>query len=491
MKYKWKGGRLLALLLALAFMAAACSADDSSTEAAGDGDSDESSTGSDDSGEGDSDESSTEPDDSGDGDSGDGDTAASGDPVAVCELAYYTGEFGALGESLTADVTFPVEQVINEDPPLGRPWEMFSEDLGTVGEAQAARACLERHDAEIVVSIAHGYRTYRDFMIEQWEENDSPIVPSVHGGAIPGNLGGKPGEPIFRAQGLDEGLGTSGILYAEDIEAKTVVIFATQVEGFQLAADAAEAAAETVGIEVLDRIDAAAEQPSYRAEVERIVDLEPDAVIVQAGTVESGTLIKQAAEAGLSLEWIGETGWVQPEFIGTLGADLVDTQEGIGFAAFSYDDTSPAWEFFSGLWESTPGYGDEFGPATDLYHFSTYDVMVHTALAVEAAGSYSASAWAPAMYEVGSAPGEVCYTYAECLALLRDGQDIDYEGITGNGDYTEGGVNNVTAAYTPIESDGSTGSPVILDPDRSLEIVDSIATRAECDAEVLPNVCEW
>ncbi|MEM7341229.1 MAG: ABC transporter substrate-binding protein [Actinomycetota bacterium] len=474
-----KGARALAVLLALVLVAAACGSDDSTDEAS---DSSSASETADDTSEdagSDSDESAAS------------DEAGSGDPVPVCELAYYTGEFGALGPSLTADVTFPVEEVINTDPPLGRPWQMFSEDLGTVGEAQAARACLERHNAEIVVSIAHGYRTYRDFMMEYWAENDSPIVPSVHGGAIPGNLGGKGGEPIFRAQGLDEGLGTSGILYAESIGAQNVVIFATQVEGFQLAADAAEAAADSVGIEILDRINAAAEQPSYRAEVERIVDLEPDAVIVQAGTVESGTLIKQAAEAGLSLEWIGETGWVQPEFIGTLGADLVETQEGIGFAAFSYDDTTPAWDFFADKWESTPGYGDEFGPATDLYHFSTYDVMVHTALAVEAAGSYSASAWAPAMYEVGSAPGEVCYTYADCLALIRDGQDIDYEGITGSGDYTEGGVNNVTAAYTPFADDGTTGTPVILDPARSLEIVDSIAAQAECDADSPPNACEW
>ena len=36
--------------------------------------------------------------------------------------------------------------------------------------------------------------------------------------------------------------------------------------------------------------------------------------------------------------------------------------------------------------------------------------MTQTALAVEYAGSYAASAWAPAMFEVGAAPGTVCYT---------------------------------------------------------------------------------
>ncbi|MEX2135400.1 MAG: ABC transporter substrate-binding protein [Chloroflexota bacterium] len=429
------------------------------------------------------------------GASADGSTApapsVSDEPVAVCELAYYTGEFGAFGTSLTEDVVFPVEEVINLDPPLGRSWELFHEDLGTVGEAQAARTCLEQHGAEIVVSMAHGYRTYRDFMMEWWEENDSPLVPSVHGGAVPGNLGGKAAEPIFRAQGLDEALGMSGILYAEEIGAESVVVFATQVEGFQLAANAAENAAEAVGIEVLARIDVPAEQPSYGAEAQRIAALAPDAVIVQAGSVESASLIKQAAEAGLSLNWIGETGWIQTEFMNTLGAAAIASQEAIGFAAFSYNDTTPAWEFFSELWESTAHTAPEDADPTGLYHFSTYDLLIQTALAVEYGGSYLASDWAPAMHEVGEAPGEVCYTYADCLALIRDGEDIDYEGITGTGTYTDGGVNHVVQAYTPFNTDGTAGTPVILDAERALEIIEQIAVTAECTPEDPPNECEW
>jgi hypothetical protein len=414
----------------------------------------------------------------------------SSEPVVTCELAYYTGEFAPYGESLTNDVAFPIKEVINLDPPRGRPWELVSEDLGTVGEAQAAKTCLEKHGAEIVVSIAHGYRTYRDYMMEWWQENDAPLGPSVHGGAIPGNLGGKAAEPIFRAQGLDEALGMSGILYAESIGAKTVVIFATQVEGFQLASDAAEKAAEAVDIQVLERINVQAEQPSYNAEAQKIAGLKPDAVIVQAGSVESATLIKEAQGAGAVLEWIGETGWIQKEFIETLGTEPITSQKGVGFAAFTYNDTTPAWDFYEALWNEKVDTA-KFGPPADLYHFSTYDVMIHTALAVEAAGDYKASVWAPAMFKVGDPPGDICYTYADCLALIRAGKDVDYEGITGPGKYTDGGVNAVVQAYTPFNPDGTSGTPVILDAARALEIIELIKTEAECDPEAPPNKCEW
>src|SRR3990170_3237752 len=375
------------------------------------------------------------------------------EPVVVCELAYYTGGFAAYGKSLTEDVAFPINEVINDDPPLGRSWELVSEDIGDDHEGQAAKICIEQHNAEIVVSIAHQYRTYREYMMEWWQENDSPLGPSVHGGAIPGNLGGKAGEPIFRAQGLDEALGTYGSLYASEQGFNKIVIFATQVEGFQLAADAAEEAAGILGLEALDRIDVQPTQPSYRAEAQKIADLKPDAVIVQAGSTESAAIIKGAAEAGLSLNWIGETGWAEAEFMGTLGTDPIASQKGIGFPSFAPNKSTPAWDFFQPLWDAQT---DKAYDATGQYAFSTYDLLIQTALAVEAGGSYKASDWATAMFEVGEG-GEVCYTYADCLALIRAGTDIDYEGVTGPGLYTEGGVNAVTPAFIPVTADGTTG----------------------------------
>jgi hypothetical protein len=418
-----------------------------------------------------------------------------GKPVNVCELAYVTGEFAPYGPALSADVVFPVAKVINLDPPLGRPWVNVKEDLGTVGEAQAAKACLENDGAEIVVSIAHGYRNYRDYMMQYWTENDSPLGPSIHGGLIPGNLGGKGGEPIFRAQGLDEGLGVYAAQSAENAGAKKVVVFATEVAGFQLAADAAEKSAKLLGMEVLSRINEPAEQTSYAADAQKIAQLKPDAVIVQAGSVESAILIKQAAEAGLSTNWIGETGWTQAEFMNRLDEKTIGSQKGIGYAAFSPNTTTPAWTFYQPLrdaWVAESGVpADAYYGADNPYAFSAYDVLVMTALAAEAAGSYKASAWAPKMHEIGDPPGDKCYTYADCLKLIRDGKDIDYEGVTGPGTYTDGGVNAVTPTYTAFGADKKFAAPVLLDSGKALELLDQVKTTAKCDKPDPPNTCQW
>ena len=273
------------------------------------------------------------------------------------------------------------------------------------------------------------------------------------------------------------------------------MIFATQVEGFQSAANAAEEAAKLLGLNVLARINEQPEQPSYAAVAQKIAQLNPDAVIVQAGSVESATLIKQAAEAGISLNWIGETGWSQAEFMNTLGTAPIASQKGVGYTNFSPNTQTPAWTFYQPLrdaWVAKSGVDPTtYYGADNPYAYSTYDLLVQTALAVEMAGSYKASEWAPAMFKVGDGPGEICYTYADCLALIRAGKDIDYEGVTGPGSYTEGGVNAITPSYTPYGADGKAQAPVLLDANLYLDILDQIKTVAKCDPENPPNKCEW
>ena len=347
-----------------------------------------------------------------------------------------------------------------------------------------------------MVSIAHQYRTYRDYMMDWWQENDSPLGPSVHGGAIPGNLGGKAAEAIFRAQGLDQALGTYGALYAEQEGLNKIVIFATQVEGFQLAADAAEQAAGILGLEVLARHrrpGVAAVLPGGGPEDRRPEPgrrHRPGGLARVRGADQGGGRSRPVADVGRRDRMV--RGGVHRD--AGHRADRLAEVDRLPRRSRPNKST-PAWDFFQPLWDGQTNCTEGVATcppydATNQYAFSTYDLFVQTALAVEAAGSYKASAWAPAMFEVGDG-GEICYTYADCLKLIREGKDVDYEGVTGPGLYTDGGVNAVTPAYLPFKADGTTGEPVLLDAEKGLEILDQIKTEAKCDPENPPNKCEW
>ena len=67
-------------------------------------------------------------------------------------------------------------------------------------------------------------------------------------------------------------------------------------------------------------------------------------------------------------------------------------------------------------------------------------------------------------------------------------QGRKYEGVTGPGSYSSGGVNVVIQSYTPYNDDGSLGEAVLLDSERALEIIGKIAIKAECDDN---NECDW
>lgn len=409
--------------------------------------------------------------------SSESESAAGDEPIILGDLAYFTGDFGTIGAYLAAQVDFPINEVINLDPPLGRRIEVIHEDIGTVGEAQAARKLLEQDGSDILLSSAHEYFTYRDFALDWLEENDGPLMPTVHGGVIPTNVGGSGTEPIFRAQGSDEGQGVTVALYAESIGAASAVIITTPTAGYQLTADATEKALKILDIEVLARIDAPGEQASYRTEIQRAVDLEPDVIIIQAQATESAVIVKQAAEAGLSGTLLGEAGWVEPEFVDTATVEAIGQHQVVAYPGFGFQENA-AWEFYQPLWDDNPEY-NQHTTADDFYSYTTYDLLITTALAIEAAGSTNASDWAPAMFEVTEAPGTQCYTYPECLALLRDGEDIDYEGVTGPATYSPGGINAVIPTIRVFGPDGSISEEILIDPERHLELLDQVAFKFE------------
>ena len=397
--------------------------------------------------------------------------------VVVGDLAYFTGDFGDIGDMLAAQVDFPVS-IINQDPPLGIPWRVVHEDIGTVGEAQAARKLLEQDGAQILVSAAHNYLTYRDFMLDWQADNNGPLMPTVHGGAIPGNLGGvATEEPLFRAQGLDEGQGVTAAMHAESLGVTTGVLITTPTSGYQLVADAMEKALPLVGIELLERIDAPGEQASYRTEIQRAVDLAPDAIFIQGQAGESAIMVKETAEAGYSTHIIGEAGWVEPEFPQTATGEAIAFAKSVVFPGFGRQDNA-AWEFYQPLWDDDPTWNQHTG-AEDFYSYTTYDLMTITALAVEKAGSVDASAWAPAVFEVTEAPGTVCYNYPECVALIRAGDDIDYDGITGPGTYSGSGINAVIPAIFTYDETGAFTETSRVDAERHLEILDQVAAPFE------------
>ena len=72
------------------------------------------------------------------------------------------------------------------------------------------------------------------------------------------------------------------------------------------------------------------------------------------------------------------------------------------------------------------------------YAPESYDATILVALAAQAAGDDAGASIASKMQEV-SEGGEACESFKDCVALLKDGKDIDYNGVSGPVEFNEKG----------------------------------------------------
>ena len=79
-------------------------------------------------------------------------------------------------------------------------------------------------------------------------------------------------------------------------------------------------------------------------------------------------------------------------------------------------------------------------PDLEDYNYAgeSYDAVVLTALAAQAAGSNQATVFAPYINGLTTG-GDKCEDFASCLAIINAGGNVDYDGITGPLDFTDAG----------------------------------------------------
>ncbi len=361
-------------------------------------------------------------------------------PIKLGHLQYYTGMFSHAGLQFDIATNFAMS-FINEDPPLGRPIELINQDLGTIGEGEAAKILLENKDVDILLNVAGEYQSYRDWLLAYIRDNGKPILPSVHAGSQPSRFGGTVEEPIFRGapQDADQGIAAVEFLYEQGV--KKVAVLAVENDGMQLMQAAAIGACKELGIEVVGEFDFEAEQPTYRNLAAKVQALNPDAVLNFAAATDGGTLVKNAAELGMSAIFVAGTDWLDPAFGTAVGDGALQAHKGVYCTGFT-NSKGPAWDFYSEQWELKKDITGDMYEASNSYNLEFYDLLNVTMLAIEKAGSVEIDDWVSAVRAI-TTPGEgktKVYTYQQGIDALRNGEEIDYEGVTGSFEYSPTGV---------------------------------------------------
>ncbi len=173
------------------------------------------------------------------------------------------------------------------------------------------------------------------------------------------------------------------------------------------------------------------EQPSYRAEVERIFGKKPDAVCCFGLLPDFVSIMKEVYRGGFDSKVIALSIMADAEgkFLEAVGPQVA---EGIRHFQPMPDLSAPGYKKFLKLMDA---------PADRVYLFppNTHDQIAVTAMAMEAAKSPMAVDWSKQILPVCNGPGENVDDVVDALKLIRAGKAINFSGAGSLCDFTPGG----------------------------------------------------
>jgi branched-chain amino acid transport system substrate-binding protein len=209
--------------------------------------------------------------------------------------------------------------------------------------------------------------------------------------------------------------------------AKSVAIMARQEAYGEALADNTEKTIKDQGGNVAAKVLYSVDATSYTSEVQKIKDAKPDAIVLIAFN-ETTKIIPELESAGIGPQD------VQTYFVDGNTADYSkDFPKGAlkGIKA-TYPGAELKDDFKKRMLEVDPKLKDfTYGP-------ESYDATIMSALAAEAAKNDSGEAIASELVNI-SRDGEECTTFADCVKLIKDGTDIDYNGVSGPVDLNKTG----------------------------------------------------
>ena len=374
-------------------------------------------------------------------------------PLVVGTLLPNTGSLAFLGPPEVAGVQLAINDINEAGGVLGQPVTLIPGDSGdtTTDTANTTVDRLLAGGADVIVGAASSAVSLQviDKITSAGVVQISPANTSDQFVcyADRGQYFRTAPTDVLQAQALAQ-------LIAEDGAQRVSILALNDPYGTGLASNTVENL-EAAGIpsDQLQTIIYDPNAQSYNAEIDDVNNFAPDAVAI-IGFDESARIITRMHELGIGpsdgMLVYGVDGNMGNALGESVAAGLLDTMRG------TTPLTDVGTEFQDRLKTVDPALLD-FN-----YAGESYDAVVIPALAAVQAGSTAGVDIAANINSV-TKDGEKCTTFAECLPLLEAGTDIDYDGVTGELNFSDAGE----------PATGSYGN-LIFGPDNTLTTEDYI-----------------
>jgi len=186
-------------------------------------------------------------------------------------------------------------------------------------------------------------------------------------------------------------------------------------------------------------------RPSYRSELQKILDAKPDVIVTGSYLPDTTIILREWFQAGAENKWI-LPGWAAgPDLIKALGNEVC---EGLISVETVSNEGSDAFKAFDAAYTKVNGKA----AATNIYAAMAYDMVISLALAAEAAGAKAdITTINGKIREVSNPAGDAVYSFAAGKAALAAKKKINYEGASSKLDFDKFGDTTPDFGVSVIE----------------------------------------
>ncbi len=349
------------------------------------------------------------------------------DQLTIGTLLPETGDLAFLGPPEIAGTSLAINDINAAGGVLGKPVKLIKGDSGDTSTNIASQTVdreLGQGAGAIIGAASSGVTlTVIDKVVQSGTILFSPANTSQ-------KLTNYPKKGLyFRTAPPDNLQGQlDGDVITGDGHQKIAIVARQDPYGTGLA-DSAQKSIEAAGGQVVKKVVYDPNAQSYDNEVDQLVQAKPDAILYITFD-EGAKILTRAIEKGIGPDKV--PAYFVDGNVGNSLGDKIKKPGALGGSKGTQPGTKKGSDFIAKLKAVDPKLKD-FN-----YSDSSYDAVIITALAAEAAKTADPVAVAKQIDDV-TRGGEVCKTFAACLPLAKAGKDLHYEGILGDISFNDHG----------------------------------------------------
>ncbi len=390
-----------------------------------------------------------------------GTSFAAGEDINIGVLLPFTGSQGAYGPDMRKAAELTAKKINDAGGILsGRKLKLFFEDdesSPTAGLA-ATKKLLEINKCVAVVGI-WGSPIAMAIKPVLISSNTCMMVSGAANAITDGDTKGLVWR--YQAKATNWGAGMAQAMVARKY--KTISILAQQNAFVIPMIEPAKKVFEKAGVKVLDTVIYNPDQPSYRAEVQRIFGRNPapDAVMCLGLLTDFVSIVRETARADAKSKIMALSIMADAEgqFLKAVGPEAA---EGIEHFQPAPPLSSPSYKKFQKMMGADEN-------ALFLFASNTHDQICTLAMAMEKAKSTDSVAYTKEIRAVCNPPGESVNDIIEALNKIRAGTKINFDGAGSSCDFDDRGdqINRSYAVYK-IVGGKQVLQDIIKEPEASL-----------------------